>query len=81
MNKLEKLRRKFKKTENELSIAVQEFAQAVVFKGFENYEQQPNVTYCHDGIIIEWLDDEMYSDKIIEIMNKKGYICPADFGY
>lgn len=61
--------------------AMDKFTEAIVFKGFDEYLDQPYIEETNIGLnlYIDWGGKLMYDKKIIARMGEKGYISPCDF--
>lgn len=81
MKRLETLVKKYEAAESRANSTKQLIQQRVVFKGFhERYDfAMPSVEECSDGLIAVWGDKEIPIDKVINLMNSKGYVEPDDF--
>ena len=75
---IRKLVKKAEKIENELSGALQNIGKELVFRDFQ--DDIPNVTLCGGReIIVEYHGSEIHINKVIDIMEKVGYISKSDF--
>lgn len=81
MKRLETLVKKYEAAESRANSTKQLIQQRVVFKGFhERYDlDMPSVEECSDGLIAVCGDKEIPIDKVINLMNSKGYVEPDDF--
>lgn len=78
---LETLVKEYDNAQSRANTAKQLVQTRVVFKGFnEQYDfEMPSVEECSDGLIAVWGDEEIQIDKVIKLMNTKGYVEPDDF--
>ncbi len=61
--------------------AMDKFTEAIVFKGFDEYLDQPYIEEPYIGLnlYIDWGGKMMYDKEIIARMSEKGYLTPDDF--
>lgn len=65
--------------ENQLSCAIQQIENMLIFKGFSD-EDLPNASMCGGAeLILEYKGREIQANSIIDCMEEKGCITPDDF--
>lgn len=79
MKKIETLLIRFHKANNRVSKIAQEFEKTLVFKGFNDDSNKLEIYYDPYTISVCYGDIAMLAEEAVELMKKKGCICPEDF--